>query len=265
MDLKNNKGILNNKESVEWPLPHGTEVEFDFDGRVQLNGEAGIIAYLTANILVNPHMTLHYKTAGQQRLRVERARHNGLPGHTRCDCTAPAYDETGGVYRAPRLHGRVQVDSWLRKSFSRISENVINEISSEAKIPKPFFAKALSAISAKEFETLFSAIQNKTLMAPPTSSVMAIGEDLLSKSIKRIGEIDFFATISRKPTICDFKPVLVEVAIARLKDRGTGSEEESEDSVQVLRFANRVPLQFDKSCLRDRQRYYDHQLAQLRP
>jgi DNA topoisomerase-6 subunit B len=45
--------------------------------------------------------------------------------------------------------------------------------------------------------------------------------------------------------ICDFKPVEVEVAIARLEDRGI----EADSPVQILRFANRVPLQFDKaSC-----------------
>ena len=27
----------------------------------------------------------------------------------------------------------------------------------------------------------------------------------------RLGEIDFFAVVTRKPTICDFKPVVVEV------------------------------------------------------
>jgi DNA topoisomerase-6 subunit B len=37
--------------------------------------------------------------------------------------------------------------------------------------------------------------------------------------------------------------VQIEVAIARLETRST----EAEEQVQVLRFANRVPLQFDKS------------------
>jgi DNA topoisomerase-6 subunit B len=49
---------------------------------------------------------------------------------------------------------------------------------------------------------------------------------------------------TRKPTICDFKPIQVEVAIARVKGAS-----DHDEPVQVLRFANRVPLQFDKaSC-----------------
>jgi len=79
--------------------------------------------------------------------------------------------------------------------------------------------------------------------APSTKSVLTVGEDSLSKSIQRLGEVDFFSVVTRKPTICDFKPVVVEVALARFLNR-VG---ESDEPVQLLRFANRVPLQFDKS------------------
>jgi DNA topoisomerase-6 subunit B len=49
--------------------------------------------------------------------------------------------------------------------------------------------------------------------------------------------------VARKPTICDFKPVAVEIALARFTNRN----QEADEPVQLLRFANRVPLQFDKS------------------
>jgi len=74
--------------------------------------------------------------------------------------------------------------------------------------------------------------------------VLSIGEDAMSKSIQRLGKVDFFSVVTRKPTICDFKPVQVEVAIARLEQKGGDSDSPS----QLLRFANRVPLQFDKSA-----------------
>ena len=82
------------------------------------------------------------------------------------------------------------------------------------------------------------------LMAPSTKSVLSIGEEALAKSIKRLGAVDFFSVVTRKPAICDFKPVQIEVAIARLEDKSI----EADEPVQVLRFANRVPLQFDKSA-----------------
>lgn len=91
---------------------------------------------------------------------------------------------------------------------------------------------------------MFKAIQDTELIAPSTKSVLTVGEEALSKSIRRLGDIDFFSVVTRRPRICDFKPVVVEVALARFKSRGSEDE-----PVQVLRFANRVPLQFDKaSC-----------------
>src|SRR6185437_12863875 len=55
VDIKNNKGLLKDRETIDWDRPHGTSVEFTIDGRIQLNGEAGIINYLTGTTLVNPH------------------------------------------------------------------------------------------------------------------------------------------------------------------------------------------------------------------
>ena len=85
---------------------------------------------------------------------------------------------------------------------------------------------------------------------------MIVGEEGLSKSVRRLGDVDFFSVVTRTPKICDYKSVVVETALARLKSRpGSGNREggnlgagkEEEGPVRLLRFANRVPLQFDKS------------------
>jgi DNA topoisomerase-6 subunit B len=89
-------------------------------------------------------------------------------------------------------------------------------------------------------------VQATELMNPSTKSVMTIGEESLSKSIQRLGQIDFFSVVARRPCICDYKPVAVEVAIARFVSKVNLGDEQ--DPVQLLRFANRVPLQFDKSA-----------------
>jgi DNA topoisomerase-6 subunit B len=92
---------------------------------------------------------------------------------------------------------------------------------------------------------VYQALHEIELIAPSTRSVLTVGEESLSKSIQRLGETDFFSVVTRKPTICDFKPVVVEVAIARF----THLNAEANDApVQLLRFANRVPLQFDKGA-----------------
>jgi DNA topoisomerase-6 subunit B len=120
---------------------------------------------------------------------------------------------------------------------------VLNELATGS-LSKALLEKSVDSLNEAEFKELFIAIQNLKLMAPSTKSVLSIGEEGFAKSIKRLGAVDFFSVLSRKPAICDFKPVQVEVAVARLEDKSV----EAESAVQVLRFANRVPLQFDKSA-----------------
>jgi DNA topoisomerase-6 subunit B len=106
------------------------------------------------------------------------------------------------------------------------------------------FGKMLSAISESDYKKVYQALHEVDLVPPSTRSVLTVGEEGLSKSIQRLGEVDFFSVVTRRPRICDFKPTVVEVAIARFKDRPG----ENDAPVQLLRFANRVPLQFDKGA-----------------
>ena len=61
VDIKSNTGIFKNKETIDWNRPSGVRVEFTIDGRVQLNGDGGLITYLDGTVLVNPHLKLKYK------------------------------------------------------------------------------------------------------------------------------------------------------------------------------------------------------------
>lgn len=245
VDIKNNKGVMKKRETIDWDRPHGTHVEFVFDGRIQINGEAGLLNYLLGTSLVNPHLTLHYQLPDQESVSIERVSKD-VPHIPDATEPHPHTMKLGEFIAHSHLYGRVKVAAWLKKGFSRLGDSVIDEIVSNKDfgLNKAFFERNVDQLTNAEFEKLFSAIQKTELKAPSTSSVLSIGEDALSKSIQRLGKVDFFSVVSRKPTICDFKPVQVEVAIARLEER----TQDGDSPVQLLRFANRVPLQFDKSA-----------------
>jgi DNA topoisomerase-6 subunit B len=246
MDLKNNKGLAKNRETIDWDPPHGTKVEFVFDGRIQLNGEAGLISYIQATIIVNPHITLTYKLPDMDKPEVVERVTKECPQIPDAVDPHPHTMKLGEFIAHGTLFGKVKTSAWLKKGFSRISDNVF-EAMIKGGIKKAVLEKPVNALTDVESKELFEAIQKADLMAPSTQSVLSVGEQGISKSIKRLGDIDFFSVVSRKPAICDFKPVQVEVAIARLLEKKAGSDGE-EDPVQVLRFANRVPLQFDKAA-----------------
>jgi DNA topoisomerase-6 subunit B len=243
VDIKNNQGVFKEKQGMDWDRPHGTSVSFLVDGRLQLNGDAGLLNYLNGTALVNPHLKLSYQIPGIEPQLMNRVTQH-IPKIPEATAPHPHTMKLGEFIAHSHLFGRVRVDNWLKKGFSRIHEGVFRELV-ETGIPKALFEKSVDALKDAEFKDLFSKLQHLKLMAPSTQSVMSIGEESFAKSIQRLGALDFFSVVSRKPVICDFKPVQVEVAVARFQEKAL----ELDSSVQILRFANRVPLQFDKaSC-----------------
>lgn len=244
VDIKNNKGVMKNRETIDWDRPHGVSVEFMIDGRIQLNGEGGLLNYISGTALVNPHLTLNYKLPDEQWQSIERVTKD-LPEIPEATEPHPHTMKLGEFIAHSHLFGRMKLSAWLKKAFSRVSDGTIAEIKKAGGVKPAILEKNVDAVADTEFRDVYTAVQNVQLMAPSTKSVLSIGEEALSKAIKRLGNVDFFSVVTRKPSICDFKPVQVEVAIARIKDM---ENYDPESAVTVLRFANRVPLQFDKAA-----------------
>ena len=243
VDIKGNRGIVKKKETIDWDKAHGLKVEFRIDGRVVLNGDGGLLTYLEGTTLVNPHLSMNYKLIDQDMVRIERVAQE-VPEIPPATLPHPHTMKLGEFMTHAGLFGKISLENFFKKGFSRVSDSAIKDIAK--KLPKGLMSKNLMTIKEEDFKKIYSAMHAVELVAPSTRSVLTVGEEGLSKSIQRLGEVDFFSVVTRKPTICDFKPVVVEVAIARFLDRS--SPDGSEGPVQLLRFANRVPLQFDKGA-----------------
>ena len=241
VDIKTNTGVLKNKETIELKnKEHGVKVEFLIDGRIQLNGDGGLLTYIEGTALLNPHVTMKYKLADGDWVTTERVSQQS-PDIPEATLPHPHTFKLGEFITHATLYGKITLGKFLKTGFSRISDQSITDFI-KAGMPKNLVEKPITSLSEDEFKKVFQAIQATQLMSPSTKSVLTVGEEALSKSINRLGKVDFFSVMTRKPTICDFKPVVVEVALARFIDRG-----DNDQPVQLLRFANRVPLQFDKS------------------
>ena len=241
VDIKTNTGIVKNKETLDWNKASGTKVEFIMDGRIQMNGDGGIVTYIEGTVLVNPHLSIRYKLVDNDWVTIDRVS-NEVPEIPGATLPHPHTFKLGEFITHSHLYGKVSLAKFLTTGFSRVNDQALKDFV-KAGLPKGLLDKSVTALSEDNFKTVYSAVQKTELMSPSTKSVLTIGEEALSKSIQRLGEIDFFSVVARKPTICDFKPVSVEVALARFKNRNL----EADEPVQLLRFANRVPLQFDKS------------------
>ena len=272
VDIKTNTGIVKNKEMIDWKNKvSGVRVEFLMDGRIQLNGDGGLQTYIEGTALLNPHVTMKFKLGDLDWQKTDRVSNetpeipeatlphphtfklgdldwqktdrvsNETPEIPEATLPHPHTFKLGEFITHATLYGKVSVAKFLKTGFSRVSDQSIKDFVKSG-MPKGLIEKSVTSLSEEDFKKVFQAVQATTLISPSTKSVLTVGEDSLSKSINRLGQVDFFSVVTRKPTICDFKPVVVEVALARFINRG-----DEGSPVQLLRFANRVPLQFDKS------------------
>ena len=241
VDIKGNKGLLKNKSVVDWDRPHGVRVEFRIDGRIQLNGDGGILTYLEGTTLVNPHLKIKYKLVDADWVTIERVADTvpEIPGAT---LPHPHTMKLGEFMTHAGLFGKMEFGKFLKTGFSRVTDQTLKDLVKNG-MPKTLVDMPTNKLSEEQFKSAFQVIQKTELQSPSTRSVLTVGEESLAKSILRLGDVDFFSVVTRKPRIADFKPVVVEVALARFLNRGGGDEQ-----IQLLRFANRVPLQFDKAA-----------------
>lgn len=241
VDIKGNKGLLKGKETIDWDKPHGLKVEFRIDGRVQLNGDGGLLTYLEGTTLVNPHLKLHYKLVDHDWVHIERVT-DSVPDIPAPTLPHPHTMKLGEFMTHAGLFGKMEFGKFLKTGFSRVQDATLKELVKNG-LPKGLLSQPTNKLTEEQFKNAFQVIQQTELQSPSTKSVLTVGEEALAKSILRLGDVDFFSVVTRKPRIADFKPVVVEVALARFLNRGGG-----DDSIQLLRFANRVPLQFDKAA-----------------
>jgi DNA topoisomerase VI subunit B len=129
----------------------------------------------------------------------------------------------------------------LVDDFSRVSPAVAQQVCEMAKVSP---RTAAEKIHGEELERLHKALGEVKVMAPPATAVVPIGEALLIEGLKRrFSRADFYVSTTRPPKVYRGNPFVVEVALAY------GGELPADEPAEVMRFANRVPLQYQpKAC-----------------
>jgi len=79
-------------------------------------------------------------------------------------------------------------------------------------------------------------------MAPPTNCLAPITEDLVEAGLKKEFDADFYAAATRDAEVTGGDPFIVEAGIAY------GGELEDGGKAKVMRFANRVPLVYQRGA-----------------
>jgi DNA topoisomerase-6 subunit B len=89
---------------------------------------------------------------------------------------------------------------------------------------------------------LLEAMRETDIIAPPTDCLSPITDDLVLKGLKKVFDAEFYSSTTRDASVHGGDPFIVEAGIAYGGDLPEG------DKAEVMRFANRVPLVYQRGA-----------------
>jgi DNA topoisomerase VI subunit B len=237
IDTAKNVPTILKDETVDWKRPHGTRVEIELEAKYQ-KGRHSVEDYVRQTVIANPHVTLTYLSPTGEKEEYKSASRQ-LPVAPREIKPHPHGIELGILMKMLKSTSSRKVKAFLSRDFARVSSRVAGQILKSAEISENAWPKT---IAHAEADKLYRAINATKLMKPPTDCLSPIGEDALLQGIKKNVEADFYTAITRPPSVYRGNPFQIEVALAY------GGKLPVDELVDLLRFANRVPLLYQQSA-----------------
>ncbi len=241
LDTRKNKPDMISEDRVIWDRPHGTSFQVHVKGKY-ITGKQSVFEYLKGVAIVNPHARITFIPPEGNTVVFERASEQ-VPPPTKEINPHPEGVELGELLSMAKYTESLKMTSFLNTEFSRISYRVAREICDLAGVPpdqKP------GQLTLEQAGAILEAIKKVKIMAPETDCLSPIGETLIRKGLKNVlGSVkaEFYAPpITREPRVFAGNPFIVEVGIVY------GGQLNKEEPVQILRFANRVPLMYQQGA-----------------
>lgn len=241
LDTKKNRPDVIKEDFVIWDRPHGTSFQVYVKGKY-ISGKQSIFEYLKGVAIVNPHAKITFIPPEGNTIVFERAS-DLVPKPTKEVKPHPEGVELGELLSMAKYTESLKMTSFLNTEFSRISYRVAREICELAGVPPDLRPDRLTLEGAG---AILEAIKKVKIMSPETDCLSPIGETLIRKGLKNVlGSLkaDFYAPpVTREPRVFGGNPFIVEVGIVY------GGGLNREETVQILRFANRVPLMYQQGA-----------------
>ncbi len=236
LDTKTNEPHIVKDEEIQWKKEQGTKIELDIEANYQ-KGDQSVDTYLKETAIVNPHATIVYTNPKAEQLIFPRAT-DKLPKEPEEIKPHPYGVELGIMLKMIRATESRTLQSFLMNEFSRVGAQTAKEICANAGLTTDMKPRELEL---GHIEKLMEGIKKTKIISPPTDCIVPIGEELLEKGLRKEVAAEFYTAITRSPEVYKGIPFVVEVALAY------GGQQPADQTVRILRFANRVPLLYQQS------------------
>ena len=253
LDTRKNKAVKSDQTRIIWEnddltlKKHGLRVTTRMKGKYQ-RGRQSVYQYLRMTSIVNPHAEITFTDPDGETYHWPRVTER-LPSKVDAIKPHPHGIELGQLQRMCRESTDSRLTVFLRQNFSGVSMRAAKElceaseleVSTKPKSMKPDDVRALLEAFQGERKIKGKPIK---LLSPPTNCLSPIEEMLIKKGLSKTIDSKFVSTMTRAPTVSHGNPFQVEVGLI------FGEDMAADKHVEVLRFANRVPLMYQQGgCL----------------
>jgi DNA topoisomerase VI subunit B len=241
LDTQKNQPRLLVDDLELWDRPHGTRIELVLKGRY-LRGRQSPLEYLRATAIVNPHIRIVCVEPDGTRVTFERAT-TELPPLAQETPPHPYGLELGELGYLLKQTKRPTCGEFLAKDLQGVSQRAAKEILERSDLK---VGSSPDSVVGDAQTRLLESLKGASLIAPSSEGLSPIGAMLIKRGLRNVlGEFrpEFFAPpVSRPPRVRGGFPFMVEAGLVY------GGALPTDQSVQILRFANRVPLLFQQGA-----------------
>ncbi|MEC7532932.1 MAG: DNA topoisomerase VI subunit B, partial [Candidatus Thermoplasmatota archaeon] len=251
IDTKKNKAIKSSEKRDIWidertgeEISHGLKITTVMKAKYQ-RGKKSVYQYLRMTSIVNPHASISLVVMDKEGEIIEEGNwvrtSNKLPRVVEEIKPHPHGIQLGTLQRMLRDSTDRRMTSFLKHNFSGVSPRAAKEILGMADIEE---GRTPKRIKPEEAKAMITAFQTVKLLKPPMDCLSPIEDLLIKKGLSKAIDSRFASTVTRSPTVSQGNPFQIEVGLV------FGGDLSSEGPIEVLRFANRVPLMYQQGgCL----------------
>ncbi len=253
LDTKNNRALKSNEERIpmeEWfeesgmQTLHGLRIKTVMSAKYQ-RGRQSVHQYLRMTSIVNPHATIRLKVIGKEGEIVDEGEWvrstSKLPRPVVEIKPHPHGMQFGTLQRMLKNTKERTVKSFLRKEFEKVSPLVAKKILEHAELDEK---RRPAGLPVESIQSLLAAFMEVKIQSPPVDCLSPIEDLLIKKGLEKAIDSRYAATVTRNPSVSQGNPFQVEVGLV------FGGDLPSDGTVELLRFANRVPLMYQQGgCL----------------
>lgn len=234
LDIENNTPIIIDEEKIpKSEEEHGTMVSFWLQGD-WIRSKRKIIEYFTHTAIIVPYASLLFETPDEEVIKYDRVI-KVIPNPSIESKPHPRGIDVEMLKSMIASTRKKTLKSFMMSSFQRVGATIAEEFLSVVGLGPD---RMPDSLTQDELVQMMYEMEKFTKFLPPSAKTLSpVGTKVLQAGIQRLAP-EFVVFRQRAPSVYEGHPFIIETGVAYGGQLPPG--------VNVIRFANRIPLLYDE-------------------